>query len=106
MTLQFSVEQRPTAVQYIALPEYDWPRLRKEFPSEFENPVDESIVPTDWIPVRIVVSEKALQVFVGGKTPAALDVRRLATCARGEVGLWTGNGSDGDFSNVRLTPAK
>ena len=100
------VARRQNAVQYIALPEYDWPRLRKEFPSEFENPVDESIVPTDWIPVRIVVSEKALQVFVGGKTPAALDVRRLATYARGEVGLWTGNGSDGDFSNVRLTPAK
>lgn len=100
------VARRQNAVQYIALPEYDWPRLRKEFPSEFENPVDESLVPTDWIPVRIVVSEKTVQVFVGGRTPAALEVRRLAAYARGEVGLWTGNGSDGGFANVRLTPAK
>jgi len=35
------------AVQYITPPEFDWPRLRKEFPEEFENPVDASIVPTD-----------------------------------------------------------
>ncbi len=43
------------AVQYIAQPDYDWPRLRKEFPEEFENPVDPSIAPTDWVPVRVVV---------------------------------------------------
>ena len=35
------------AVQYIMLPDFDWPRLPKEFPEEFENPVDASIVPTD-----------------------------------------------------------
>src|SRR5262245_49743851 len=31
------------AVQYIAMPEYDWPKLRQDFPEEFENPVDSSI---------------------------------------------------------------
>ena len=39
--------RRQNAVQYMMLPDYDWPRLRKEFPSEFENPVDPSIVPTE-----------------------------------------------------------
>lgn len=28
--------RRQNAVQYISVPDYDWPRLRKEFPSEFE----------------------------------------------------------------------
>ena len=46
------VARRQNAVQYISLPDYDWPRLRKEFPSEFENPVDESVVPTDWVRLR------------------------------------------------------
>lgn len=38
-------------MQCIALPDYDWPRLREEFPGEFENPVDPSVVPTDCVPV-------------------------------------------------------
>jgi len=31
-------ERHQHAVQYIMLPDFDWPRLRKEFPEEFENP--------------------------------------------------------------------
>ena len=47
------------AVQYVAVPDYDWPRLRKEFPEEFENPVDASVAPTDWVPLRVVVKGNA-----------------------------------------------
>jgi hypothetical protein len=50
------------AVQYIALPDFDWPRLRKEFPEEFENPVDASIVPTGWVRLRAVVEGSKVQV--------------------------------------------
>jgi hypothetical protein len=100
------VARRQNAVQYISLPDYDWPRLRKEFPSEFENPVDESVVPTDWVRLRIVVTEKTVQVFVGGGATAALEVRRLGAHNGGAVGLWVGNGSDGAFANLKLTPAK
>src|SRR5215210_4110670 len=42
------------AVQYMASPDFDWPRLRKEFAEEFENPVDSSVGPTDWVPLRVV----------------------------------------------------
>lgn len=100
------VARRQNAVQYIALPEFDWPRLRKEFPSEFENPVDASLVPTDWIPVRIVVNAKTIQVYAGAGSAPALEVRTLGSHDRGSVGLWVGNGSDGDFANVRITPSK
>jgi hypothetical protein len=31
------------AVRYMALPDFDWPRLRREFPEDFENPVTASI---------------------------------------------------------------
>jgi hypothetical protein len=98
--------RRQHAVQYIAFPEFDWPRLRKEFPEEFENPVDQSIVPTDWVPVRVVVKGQTVQVYVGSPKAPALEVRKLGKHDRGMVGLWVGNGSDGDFSNVRITPAK
>jgi hypothetical protein len=94
------------AVQYIAFPEYDWPRLRKEFPEEFENPVDQSIVPTDWVPLRVVVKGRTIQVYVGPVKSPTLEVRKLGQHDRGMVGLWTGNGSDGDFAHVRITPMK
>jgi hypothetical protein len=98
--------RRQNAVQYMALPEYDWPRLRQEFPGEFENPVDPSIAPTDWVPLRVVVTDKTVQVFVGAVASPALEVRKLGSHDRGLVGLWVGNNSDGDFANLRITPMK
>jgi len=94
------------AVQYIAVPQYDWPRLRQEFPEEFENPVDASVAPTDWVPLRVVVKGRTIQIFVGAVKSPTLEVRKLGSDDRGMVGLWTGNGSDGDFANLRITPAQ
>lgn len=98
--------RRQNAVQYIALPDYDWPRLRKEFPSEFEEPVDPSVSPTEWIPLRVVVKDRTVQVYVGAVTSPTLEVRKLGTHDRGPIGLWVGNGSDGAFANLRMTPAR
>ncbi|MET0212683.1 MAG: hypothetical protein ABW292_06760 [Vicinamibacterales bacterium] len=94
------------AVQYVAVPDYDWPRLRKEFPEEFENPVDASVAPTDWVPLRVVVKGNALQIFVGKVNAPTLEVRKLGALDRGLIGLWVGNNSDGDFTNLRVTPMK
>jgi len=94
------------AVQYIAVPEYDWPKLRQDFPEEFENPVDSSIDPTAWVRLRVVVDGQTIHVFVGDSTSPALEVRKLGALDRGMVGLWTGNGSDGDFANLRMTPKR
>jgi hypothetical protein len=100
-------ERHQHAVQYIMLPDFDWPRLRKEFPEEFENPVDASVSPTDWVPLRIVVTAKTVRIYVGrGVTTPTLGVRKLGTLERGRIGLWVGNNSDGDFANLRVTPMK
>ena len=94
------------AVQYVAVPDYDWPRLRKEFPEEFENPVDASVAPTDWVPLRVVVKGNAVQIFVGKVNAPTLEVRKLGALDRGMIGLWVGNNSDGDFTRLRVTPMK
>jgi hypothetical protein len=94
------------AVQYISLPDFDWPRLRKEFPEEFENPVDASVSPTEWVALRVVVKGQTIQIFVGPVKTPTLEVRKLGTLDGGRVGLWVGNNSDGDFANLRITPAK
>jgi hypothetical protein len=94
------------AVQYVAIPDYDWPLLREKFPEEFENPVDPTIEPTGWVPVRVVVETSRIQIYVGRVPSPTLEVRRLGAHDRGMVGLWAGNGSDGDFANLRITTGK
>jgi hypothetical protein len=54
--------RRQHAVQYISWPVYTWERLRKECPEEFENPVDQSIDPNGWVPLRIVVGGEKIQI--------------------------------------------
>jgi hypothetical protein len=94
------------AVQYMAVPEFDWPRLREQFPEEFENPVNSTLSPTDWIPLRVVVRGARVQVFVGLVANVTLDARKLGSLDRGLIGLWVGTESDGDFANVRIRPAR
>jgi hypothetical protein len=93
------------AVQYVAVPDNDWPILREKFPEEFENPVDPSIEPTGWVPLRVVVTAARIQIYVGKVQSPTLEVRTLGAHNRGMVGLWAGNGSDGDFANLRITSA-
>jgi hypothetical protein len=92
------------AVQYMQVPEFDWPVLREKFPEEFERPVHPSIKPTDWVPLRVAVRGDRVQVIVGTVANETMNVRKLGQLGRGEVGLWVGNGSDGDFANLRITP--
>jgi hypothetical protein len=99
-------ERHQHAIQYMAVPDYDWPRLRKEFSNEFERPVDASLAPTDWVALRVVVTGSNVQVFAGPVKTATLEARKLGTTGAGQVGLWVGNNSDGDFANLRIAPAK
>jgi hypothetical protein len=94
------------AVQYISLPKFDFQDLRDEFPEEFENPVDASIVPTDWVKLRVVVEGSKVQIYVGPVEAVALEVRKLGQLDGGQVGLWVGNVSGGDFANLVITPTK
>jgi hypothetical protein len=94
------------ALQYISLPDFDWPRLREDFPEQFENPVDPSLEPTGWVRLRVVVDANKLQIFVGPVPQPTLEVRKLGQLDGGQVGLWVGNVSGGDFANLVITPAK
>jgi hypothetical protein len=91
------------AAQYMMLPSFDWPKLREQFPEEFEGGVDSSVAPAEWVTLRIVVRGSRVQAYAGSAT-AVLDVRKLGDLAGGRVALWTGNNSDGDFANLRITP--
>ena len=98
--------ERQHAVQYISLPNYDWPRLRADFPEQFENPVDSSVDPAGWVKLRVAVDPFKLQIFVGSATQPTLEVRKLGELDGGQVGLWVGNDSGGDFANLVIKPTQ
>jgi hypothetical protein len=86
------------AVQYMALPDYDWPYLRETFNGKYEAPVGSFIDPDDWFHVKVVVKEKVISVFMNEKP--VLEITPLEKPFNGKVGFWVGNGSDGSFSNL------
>jgi hypothetical protein len=99
-------ERHRHAVQYISVPDYDWPRLRKEFPDRFENAVDPAVAPVDWVPLRVLATGSTIEVTVGNVKSTTLAARKLGQQERGMVGLWTGNNSDGDFANLRISAVR
>jgi hypothetical protein len=96
--------RRAHAVQYIAQPTYTWQKLRAEHPGMYEKPVNPAPDPNGWFHVRVVVAGSQVRVFVDGAAEPSLVVTRLSQRTKGRVGFWVGNGSGGDFANLRIRP--
>jgi hypothetical protein len=97
-----SAERVQHGVQYVAVPDNDYARLRQKSPGEFEGAVPPSTEPAAWNHLRVVVRSGRVQVFVGSADKASLDVPALQSTHRGGVGLFVDNGSDGAFANLRI----
>ena len=93
------------AVQYVSQPTWPWQRLRTETPGKYEQPVLPIPDPNGWVPLRLVVTPKQVSVFANGGAEADLVVQRLGEAKAGPIGLWVGNGSRGDFADLKVTPA-
>ena len=91
------------AVQYIANPKYDWPQLRADFPNQYEKPVLPELDPDQWFHVKIVVIADRVRVFVNGNDDPVLDIQSLGNSEGKMVGYWAGNGSGGDWNNLKIT---
>lgn len=92
------------AVQYISHPTYTWQKLRTERPGVFERPVSPAPDPNAWFHVRVVVASPKVSVFVGDAKEPSLVVDLLSDRTQGLVGLWVGNGSGGDFADLKIIP--
>lgn len=98
--------RRIHAVQYIFHPQYNWNKLRSEYPEVYENPVEPAPDPSQWFHVRIVVESPMIRVFVNDAKEPTLEVKQLSKNTGGKIGLWVGNNSAGDFANLTIKPAK
>ena len=97
-------EQRSHSVQYISHPANTWQKLRAERPGQFEKAVDPPPDPNGWFHARIVVANGKVEVYVNGAATPSLVVDDLGEAKSGGVALWAGNGSDGAFANLTITP--
>jgi hypothetical protein len=96
--------RRNRSTQYFSYPGYDFDRLRREAPGQYESYAD--LVPGEWTHLRIEVAGATARFYVGAATQPALIVRDLkrGADAHGTVGLFVGNGTDGHFRNLSVVP--
>ena len=95
--------RRHRAVQYIAMPNYPWEKLRESFPGIYEHAVDPVPDPDSWFHVKIIVAGKKISTYINDAQTPSLVVEKLNSTTSGGVGLWVGNNSGGSFANVSIT---
>ena len=90
------------AVQYFAYPDWKFDRLRKEYPDgHYESGAD--IADDEWIMLRLDIDGTRVRVSVNGKDELAFaDAKGMPVA--GGIGLWVGMGTEGYFSDLRMTP--
>ena len=96
--------RRNRSTQYFSYPGYDFDRLRREAPGQYESYVDLEV--GEWTHLRIEVAGAQARLYVGGAAQPALivnDLKRGAE-AHGTVGLFVGIGADGHFRNLSVRP--
>ncbi len=95
--------RRNHSVQYISVPGFPWPRMRKEFPEKYETYVD--LLPAEWTKVKIEVRGEKARLFVNGVEQPTLIVNDLKQGqSKGGIALWIGTGTVAHFANLRVSP--
>jgi hypothetical protein len=94
--------RRNHSTQYSSYPDFDFARSRKEAPEKYESYVD--LQPGVWTKYRIEVEGRKARLYVHGAEQPCLIVDDLKLDPReGGVALWVGPGTEGYFSNLKIT---
>ena len=94
--------RRNHSTQYSAHPDFDFARSRKEAPEKYESYVD--LQPGVWTRYRIEVEGPKARLYVNGAEQPSLIVNDMKLEPRpGGVALWVGPGTEGYFSNLKIT---
>ena len=94
--------RRNHSTQYSAHPDFDFARSRQESPEKYESYVD--LQPGVWTKYRIEVEGRKARLYVNGSEQPCLIVNDLKHEPReGRVALWVGPGTEGYFTNLKIT---
>jgi hypothetical protein len=93
---------RNHSVQYVSEPDFDWYKLRREWPWVYEAHADLKF--ETWTKVRIDVKGRSARLYLNGSESPSLVVDGLkGRDLRGGVALWGYQGEEAYFSNVHIT---
>lgn len=94
--------RRNHSTQYSSHPGFDFARSRQEAPEKYESYVD--LQPGVWTKYKIEVEGRKARLYVHGAEQPCLIVNDLKLEPRaGGVALWVGPGTEGYFSNLKIT---
>ena len=94
--------RRNHSTQYSSHPDFDFARSRQEAPEKYESYVD--LEPGVWTKYKIEVDGRKARLYVHGAEQPCLIVNDLKLEPRaGGVALWVGPGTEGYFSNLKIT---
>jgi hypothetical protein len=94
--------RRNHSTQYSSHPDFDFARSRQEAPEKYESYVD--LEPGVWTKFKIEVEGRKARLYVHGSEQPCLIVNDMKLEPRaGGVALWVGPGTEGYFSNLKIT---
>src|SRR5258708_3999446 len=94
--------RRNHSTQYSSYPDFGFARSRQEAPEKYESYVD--LQPGVWTKYKIEVEGRKTRLYVHGAEQPCLIVNDLKLEPRGGgVALWVGPGTEGYFSNLKIT---
>lgn len=95
--------RRNHSIQYFSFPDYQFERLRKEAAGEYESYSDMAL--NEWITLKIVVRNAQAKLFINNNREPSLIVNDLkhGPDASGSLGLWVDVGTEGFFTDLKIT---
>jgi hypothetical protein len=94
--------RRNHSTQYSSFPDFDFARSRQESPEKYESYVD--LQPGVWTRYKIEVEGRKARLYVNGPDQPCLIVNDLKLEPKeGGVALWVGPGTEGYFSDLKIT---
>ncbi len=94
--------RRNHSTQYSSHPDFDFARSRREAPEKYESYVD--LQPGVWAKYKIEIEGRKARLYVNGAEQPCLIVNDLKLEPReGGVALWVGPGTEGYFSNLKIS---
>jgi hypothetical protein len=95
--------RRNHSIQYYSYPNYKFDTLRKIAPEKYESYTDMEM--NKWIDLRIVVKDAEAKLFINKSEQPSLVVTdlKLGAGVSGAVALWVETGTDGYFSDLKIT---
>jgi hypothetical protein len=94
--------RRNHSTQYSAHPDFDFAKARQEAPEKYESYVD--LQPGVWTKYRIEIDGRTARLYVNGSEQPCLIVNDMKLEPKtGAVALWVGPGTEGYFSNLKIS---